>query len=250
MKKKQIILPPIHPNAGVGAAYQARLLRLIDEMHNSMLYWLTRDSAGFAHDATPAKDVSGTMKKLSRRWMGVFNRASKTMAQTFVDHSLRNVDNMFKRHDLGIKMTMTDVMKNAVQASAIQNVALIKSIPQQYLADVEVLVMQHVSVGGNLKTLTDTLVERYGITRRRAIFIARDQNSKATAMITRARQEDLGITEAIWLHSHGGREPRPDHVAADGKRYKIAEGMKLDDGWVFPGELYNCRCVSKSIVEI
>ncbi|WP_257785984.1 hypothetical protein [Burkholderia ubonensis] len=41
------------------------------------------------------------------------------------------------------------------------------------------------------------------MTKRRAAFIAHNQNSKATATITRVRQEGLGITEAIWLHSHG-----------------------------------------------
>ena len=34
----------------------------------------------------------------------------------------------------------------------------------------------------------------------------------------------MGVDEALWLHSHAGKEPRPTHLANDGKRYKISEG--------------------------
>ena len=70
--------------------------------------------------------------------------------------------------------------------------------------------------------------------------------------MTRARQVEVGITEAIWMHSHAGKEPRPTHVANDGKRYKVAEGWFDPDPRVrrhiVPGELINCRCTTRSIV--
>jgi putative phage head protein len=37
----------------------------------------------------------------------------------------------------------------------------------------------------------------YGISERRAAFIARDQTNKAKAAIEKARRQELGITEAI-----------------------------------------------------
>ena len=66
----------------------------------------------------------------------------------------------------------------------------------------------------------------------------------------RARQVELGITEAVWRHSGAGKKPRPKHVAASGKRYDVAKGMKIGDKgqWVLPGEEINCRCTSESIL--
>ena len=36
---------------------------------------------------------------------------------------------------------------------------------------------------------------------------------------------DLRIREAIWMHSHAGKKPRPEHVKMDGKTYNITKGM-------------------------
>ena len=82
-----------------------------------------------------------------------------------------------------------------------------------------------------------------------AEFIARDQANKAHAVIERAKRQELGITKAIWLHSHAGKKPRPSHLAANSKEFDVSKGMYLDGEWVQPGELINCRCCSKSIIE-
>ena len=84
---------------------------------------------------------------------------------------------------------------------------------------------------------------------RRAAFIARDQTNKAKAAIEKARWQELGITEAIWMHSHAGKEPRPSHVAANGKRLNVNKGMYLDGKWVQPGEEINCRCTSRAVIK-
>ena len=81
-------------------------------------------------------------------------------------------------------------------------------------------------------------------------LIARDQSNKANAVVSRARQLELGITDAIWMHSHAGKNPRKDHVAANGKRYKIAEGCLISGEYIQPGEEINCRCTSRPILPI
>lgn len=90
---------------------------------------------------------------------------------------------------------MTSQMNNALQATIAENVGLIRSIPEKYFTEVEGLVMRSVARGRDLSYLTDELQKRYGITRRRAAFIARDQNNKATSVVQSARQQALGITQ-------------------------------------------------------
>ncbi|WP_233868693.1 phage head morphogenesis protein [Paraburkholderia adhaesiva] len=261
---KPVTLAAVRPNVGIEAAYRRRLERLIDLMHASLVYWLRAcyranepelagDGMGaMARDASPARLLRRTMAKLARRWQRRFDEIAPTLAQRFADSALGHTDGAFaaslKREGFAVDFHLTREANDALQATIGENVGLIRSVAQTHLADVQGIVMRSVQTGQDVGGLTKELQERYALTRRRAAFIARDQNSKATAMVVRVRQAGLGITEAIWLHSHGGRHPRPSHVAADGQRYTISEGMYLDGVWTWPGREPNCRCVSRSVI--
>jgi SPP1 gp7 family putative phage head morphogenesis protein len=163
------------------------------------------------------------------------------------------LDKILKDAGIAVEFKMTRAMKDAFDATVFENVSLIKSIPEQYHRQIEGTVMRSVSAGRDLSILAKDLQARYGITKRRAAFIARSQNNLATATMTKVRQLDCGITEAIWLHSHGGREPRPTHVKNSGKKYNIETGWFDDDPkvrrYIWPGTLPNCRCTSRSVVK-
>ncbi|MGO9304212.1 MAG: phage minor head protein [Candidatus Korobacteraceae bacterium] len=252
---------PVWPNAGIGVDYRRRLYALIDEMARSYMWFLRAQYREkppiLAQDATPAAELLKALKKLGSRWEKRFDEGAKKLAAYFAKSASKRSDAALKKilRDAGfsVKFTMTKAMKDVAQATVAENVALIKSIPQQFHTEVSGLVMRSVTAGRDLSGLTDELQERYEITRRRAKLIARDQNQKATAVFTKVRQTEVGITEAIWLHSHGGKEPRKTHLANSGKRYNIASGWFDPDPKVkrniWPGELINCRCVSKSVVK-
>ena len=52
------------------------------------------------------------------------------------------------------------------------------------------------------------------------------------------------------MHSHAGKKPRPSHVRMNGKTYDVKQGMwdSAEGRYVFPGELINCRCTSRSVI--
>ena len=263
-------LPPIHPSAALEIAYQRKLEALVEEMHRSLVYWLTAtyraNQPEMAQDApgpgegtinpyygkSPAIALRDMMRRLGRRWTKRFNKVAPELAKYFATAAADRVDGtmaaILKKHGWTVKFKMTDEANDVLQATTTANVALIKSLASEHLAQVEGAVMRSVQAGRDLGSLAKDLDARYGITRRRAALIAKSQNNLATATITKCRQTEVGITEALWLHSGGGKHPRPDHVAANGKKYEIAKGMELDDGWVLPGQLINCRCVSRSII--
>ncbi len=112
--------------------------------------------------------------------------------------------------------------------------------------------MRSVAAGRDLEQLVTDLRQQFNVTRRRAVLIARDQNNKATATITRVRQTEAGLIEAIWVHSGGGKVPRRSHLMAgrNKQKYNIAKGWFDPDEkkFIYPGELINCRCVSRPIV--
>ena len=254
--RKPIVLAPVHPNAGLTAAYQRKLDSLIDRMNASLVYWLTAayraNTPEMAADASPAATLRAAMSKLSNFWQKRFDDAAPELAKYFALHATQRADgalrDILKRAGFTVQFRLTREANDVYQATLAENVGLIKSIAAQHLTQVEGLVMRSVQQGRDLGFLSKELHERYGVTKRRAAFIARDQSNKATATITRVRQRQLGITEAVWMHSHGGRHPRQSHVAADGKRYEIDKGMLIDGEYIFPGTLPNCRCVSRSVI--
>lgn len=258
-------LPPVHPNEGLAALYQRRIDALIDEMHNSVLYWLgaayrakppelAQDDAFIG--LSPAMAMREAMRRLARRWMRRFDKGSTELAAWFaqaaIDRSDKQLQQILRNAGFSVKFKLTREANDVLQATTGQNVALIKSIAQQHLAEVEGLVLRSVAVGRDLGTLAKEIEARYGVTKRRAALISRHQNNMATATITRVRQQSLGIKQAVWVHSHAGAKPRPSHVKAGAEEvvYDVETGWFDPDEQKFirPGELINCRCVSRPII--
>lgn len=260
-RKNEKTLRPVHPNAGIEAAYRKKLDALIKEMSDSVEYWIRaayrKAPPRIAADESPASFLGRTIKQLAARWLKRFNEAAPKMADWFAQTTNKRSSDAMKKilKDAGISIEfkMTPAMRDILDATVKQNVALIKSIPQQYFGEIEGLVMRSVQRGGDLAQLTDDIQARYGVTRRRAKLIATTQNNLATASMTKAKQLEAGITEAIWMHSGGGREPRPTHLKAgrERTRFNIAEGWydPAVGRHIQPGQEINCRCVSRPVIK-
>ena len=259
------ILPPVHPNIGIEKAYAKKLEALVDAMHKSIMWYVTQAYKSSPPETVLAMDDSTTIKldkvikKLARYWHKRYSEAAKDLAKYFATSNKQqtdaNLQYILQQSGFSVNFTLTPVMREVLQATIKENVSLITKMSQQHLKEIEGIVMRSVQMGGDVGYVVKQMQDRYGMTRRRARLIALDQNSKATAAIVRVRQHEVGIKQAQWLHSHAGKVPRPTHVAMDRKKYDVVKGMwdkdaegKGKGAWVHPGELINCRCVSRSIV--
>lgn len=268
-KQKSITLAALHPNAGLEAEYRRKLVKLTEEMNKSVSYWLEAKynqntpimamdyEVGMAMDDLPANILTTAIRRLSKRWLRAFDDAADDLAKYFSKAAYKRTDaqlaRILKKGGFTVKFTMTPAMRDVLNATISENVALIKSIPQQYLKNVEVQVMQSVKAGRDLGTLAKGLEKNYGVTKRRAQLIARDQNNKATSAMNKARQLEIGVTTAVWVHSGGGKHPRPTHLKAGKDRvvYEVAKGWfdPAVNQWIQPGELINCKCVSRAVIK-
>jgi SPP1 gp7 family putative phage head morphogenesis protein len=262
MIKKPRIARAVFPNQGVRAQYRRRMMCLIDDMAASFEYWLraayrkfpprVAEAAEQAQDEAPSGRIQRTMDELARRWIARFEESAPKISEAYAKSLANHSDNSFRAalKDAGwaTEFKMTPVMTDALNAAIEENIGLIKSIPRKYLDQVQGAVMRSYSVGRDLETMVKEIKAIYPKAAHKAVLIARDQSNKVNAAINRARSLDLGITEAIWLHSHAGKEPRPDHVAANGKRFKIAEGCLISGEKIMPGEKINCRCGSRVVL--
>lgn len=263
---KDMVLPAVRANAGLQARYQKRLDQMIaamnaDTTRTVRAAWKAKPPE-MAEDETAAErnakgksaamNLRDVMDRLNRKWTSRFDSMAEEMARYFSTAAFERGTNQMKdilaRAGWTVPMKMTPAVNDALQATIGEQTALIKSIPGEYMLDVQGAVMRSVTAGRDLASLTVEIQQKWGIARRRAETIARDQNNKATATITQARQQELGIDTAIWMHSHAGKVPRPSHVAADGKKYEVGKGLYLDGVWTVPGREINCRCFSRSII--
>jgi uncharacterized protein with gpF-like domain len=255
---REIVLRAVQPNAGLRAGFRRRLLALVDEMTASYDRWIRAQyrakPPAMAEDASPAKELERELKRLAKRWDARFDEAAEAMAKYFAKSASARSDaamrSILKRGGWSVKFKVTRPMQDVMNATIAEQVGLIRSIPQEFHNQIQGLVMRSATVGRDLSTLSTELKQRYAITRRRAELIARDQNNKMTASFTRVRQVELGITQAIWLHSGGGKKPRPTHVRNSGKRYDVQKGWwdPAIKRYIWPGTEINCRCVSKPVV--
>lgn len=265
--KKPVTVRPVRANAGVAEWYRVQLEALVDRMHHDVagaviiIYAERLDFGVMAHDAP--KNPSILLRRALEKWGGLWtrklDRLSLSLSRQFARKNFSVTQTAMKAafRDAGFTVAFkpTAASVQAYHAVAAEQVNLIKSIPEQYLKDVQSNVWTSVMKGGDLATLSKNLQKNYDVAAKRAALIARDQNNKATGTIEKVRQMELGITDAYWQHSHGGKVPRPTHLAADGRRYKIARGLwdkdangKGKGAWVQPGELINCRCTNRPIL--
>lgn len=261
--KTEKVLRPVRPSAAITAAYNAKLDRLIVEMQASVTYFLKasyrkNEPRIMAEDESPADALRRTMKELADRWLRKFDKAAENLAEWFAQsvekRSTGQLKKILKDGGIAIDFQMTPAMRDIRDATINQNVSLIRSIPSQYFGEIEGMVQRSVQTGRDMGQLAEDLQKRFGITKRRAAFISRDQNEKATAAFNRARMVEAGIETAVWLHSHAGKVPRRTHVEAgrDKVRFEVAKGWFDPDPkvsrYIQPGELINCRCASKAVV--
>jgi SPP1 gp7 family putative phage head morphogenesis protein len=204
--------------------------------------------------ASPNARLDAALKRWGAKWNGKFDKAAQHIAKRFASKSYKATQAQFlaelKKAGFTVRFKVTKASLEAFRATVAENVGLIKSIQSQYLTRVQGDVWRAVTRGSDLYTLSQTLRKSYDVTTKRAALIARDQNAKAKATIENTRRMELGITQAIWQHSSAGKEPRPSHVAMNGKTFELAKGMFDSDEqeWILPGQLINCRCTSRAIL--
>lgn len=262
MKKPELnVVRAVHANQGLRQRYQSQMLALIDEMNASILYWLQaqyRDTPpALAMDATPSKKMIAKFRALAKKWTKRFEEAAPKIAEAYLKGSFQATNSAMrmalKDAGISVKFKMSRPMRDALNASLEENVGLIKSIPQRYLGQVEGIVTRSYATGRDLETMVKALHKLYPKAAGSAELIARDQSNKLNSVVENARRLEIGITQAKWMHSGGGKHPRKEHVKATGRIYNIREGcpIKNEKGeleYIQPGQKINCRCVSRSII--
>lgn len=252
---------PLRPSAGLEAWYRRELKKAVKEMSHSVEYWLRavyrrREDEIIAEDASPAWNIWDDLKRTMKRWQKYFDELGERLARRFVGRLSKAEKARFEQalKDAGwtVKFRTPRGVNNILQSAIIENIKLIKNLPEKYFMDVQSACSIAIQNGKDLAFLERELRKIEGINERRARTIARDQSNKITAALDREHASNLGITDAVWVYTYGSKEPRHTHVEMDGKRFKLSEGLYDPNPKVArkiqPAELINCRCMYRMLL--
>lgn len=136
-------------------------------------------------------------------------------------------------------------LRDQLQLFSRQNAQLITSIPVQELERVAGVVERGLQEGSRFEVIAEDIQKSFGITRRRAKNIARDQTAKLNSSLTKLRQQELGVEEYEW-QTAGDERVRPTHRANAGKTFRWDDPPAKTG---HPGTDVNCRCVAVPVLE-
>ena len=124
-----------------------------------------------------------------------------------------------------------------------ENAVLIKSVPIDFIDEIEKRVTHAFTSGTRSENLADDLEERYDISERHARLIARDQIGKLYGQTNAVRQQDIGIESFTW-RTAGDERVREEHAELEGQEFDFSDPPS--EG--LPGEPIQCRCYAEPVI--
>lgn len=243
---------PMRPSRKLELDYTRALLAIVDDMHTETVKALmplikqpsVGDSKRIVNDGL-FSDFKSAFSKTANTVKAKVSGIAETLAKTVVSKQGQQSDSQLS--DMILRQTGIDfsglmsdeALGDAFDEAVAANIALINSIPQQYLDRVEQAVMASLQAGTLNTTLADELKKIKGVTDSRAKLIARDQLGKINSRLSQLRQQSLGITHYYWSTSLDERV-RDKHRRWEGDL--IAWDNPPPDG--HPGQAIQCRCTA------
>lgn len=154
---------------------------------------------------------------------------------------------------IGIPAEFTPAMREQLTRELTESLDLaVKDFTQDMVKDLRQLVEENALTGLRTDKLARIIEAKFGVSKRKAEFLADQETGLLMAKYRQARYQDIGVQEYIWSTSHDVRV-RPDHAALDGRRFNFnsppvcdrATGRRCN-----PGEDFRCRCVPRPIVNL
>jgi SPP1 gp7 family putative phage head morphogenesis protein len=216
---------------------------------------------------SPIRDgIGDQLGVIFRRLNGLFTgNATASFAQVAASQMVAKVGiankNKFDRTvaratgvDLSSIIT-SEGLEDFTALSISKNASLIKSLPEEYLKQVETIVNNGVVSGARYETIAKEITAKTGANSKlanRIKTIARNEVQTINSQITLRRSESLGIKKGIYRTSKDERV-RKCHDELDGVEFEIKKGAwsKSCSKFIQPGITdINCRCTYSPVIEV
>ncbi len=160
---------------------------------------------------------------------------------------------------LEVNPELSEVGKERLAQGYSDNLKLyIKKFANEEIFSLREAVEANAREGYRFDKLIPSIKKRYGVTVRKAKFLARNETSIFMSKYHEERYGEAGITEYIWSTSHDARvRPAADthgsdnHRVLDDRTFKFSNPPTVDPATgrkANPGQDYNCRCIAIPIL--
>lgn len=235
----------------VGIEYNTELQKIVQAVDEAVFKYvypvIEQEQPNYTADGW-GETILVAIDRVRRLFSGnAYEELARMLASRFVRSTLRFADRQNQRIGIEVFNGSSTKLNNYMEAAVIQNVSLIKSLPERYLENVANSVLTGMRAGVRPEKIAEQLREDMGVASRRAKFIARDQAAKVNGEITKQRQIDAGFEYFKWVDAHDQRV-----------RHRHREIAKADIGYgtgvyrwddlpasssgetIQPGQDYNC----------
>lgn len=248
---------PVKASASSAIRYNSELQRIIlairNDINTRLIPTLRTAQPDYVTDSG-VDDVLAVLSQITQKWSSPdFFGFASTIANEFVSTTDR-INRERTERTLGVQIFNSPQLNDYLKIATTENVNLIQSIANQYLTQVESIVTTNMRAGNRSSAMVKQLTGQFGITSRRAKFIARDQTLKINGDLTKRRQIDAGFEYFQWLTSDDERvrerhDELSERVTAYGRGIYRWDNPPLSDSGqpITPGQDFQCRCNARPV---
>jgi SPP1 gp7 family putative phage head morphogenesis protein len=143
------------------------------------------------------------------------------------------------------------IEQRALEEWANEGVALIRTVPQEFLTDLPGQIANVVAEGGTWRTLRKQITDRLNVRRRHLELVARDQVAKLNSRVTQQMHQSAGVEEYVWRANMDSRT-RKSHRRANGMVVRWDSPGVPGTGFYgepsHAGRGGQCRCTAEPVV--
>lgn len=175
-----------------------------------------------------------------------------------LDAILRDLQKQYVRtvtgiETVGVKAVVEPTQRVQLDEMLTNNLDLsIKDFAAHQIPELRAMVEKNLFEGGRTDRLSDIIRARFGVSQRKAEFLAGQETRMLTAKYAQIKAGEIGAREYIW-HTSRDRRVRDDHAALDGKRFSYSSPPitnRVTGARNNPGEDFECRCRAWPIINL
>ena len=188
--------------------------------------------------ALPSLDQVKDLVKENNRWLkDNMHKAVEDMESDWKSAS----------RNLSVQPNFTDQQRENIAKAYTENMEkYVVSFTENQVKDLRVFMEDSIATGNRASSVVKELQERYGISQRKAKFLAKQETRLLSTQYLHERAKVSGCKRFRWSSSHDSRV-RADHKRLDGQVFTfdnlpvIYSGKKGDERGL-AGQAYGCRC--------
>ncbi len=232
--------------------------------------WVRKDSAWRIPQSRLPIEITNAIRQSEARFEQTLGRIDKRLQQLLPEEIADKVklEKLFDTtlwrlnkkivKGLTVAPELTDDRRAKIAEEYTNNMKLyIKEWTEKEIVKLREEVQAKVFAGDRFESMIKTIQDSYGVSQRKAKFLARQETNLLLAKFKAARYTDVGIREYKWRcvvgspnHPVRPRHKQLDAESKEGKLFRFDDPPRMDDGKKKnPGEDYNCRCVAIPVVK-